>query len=78
VKFTLVDSSEKNLVLTAQEGGEGSFQLLDTGPDNKAVPDVQAAAWSVTNNNLSFSGEVELPWVLYHSTIGTFTASRLK
>lgn len=61
VKFTLLDSSEKNLVFSPQEGGEGSFQLLDTGPNNKPVPDVQAAAWSLPNNNLSFSGEVELP-----------------
>jgi hypothetical protein len=61
VKFTLIDSTEKNLILTAQENGDGTFQLLDTGPDNKPVPGLKAAAWSLTNNSLSFSGEVELP-----------------
>ena len=61
VKFKLVDSTERSLVFTAQEGGEGTFQLLDTGPDNKPVPGLQAAAWSLTNSNLSFSGEAELP-----------------
>ena len=116
VKFTLLDSSEKNLIFTAQENGEGTFQMLDTGPDNKPVAGLQAAAWSFTDNNLSFSGEVELPVgtccrqagtlifksklnssnatsgriifvtnveedespYKYHTTIGTFTASRLK
>ena len=61
VKFSLIDTSEKNLVFTAQEGGDGSFQLLDTGPDNKPVPGPHAAAWSLAKGNLSISGEVELP-----------------
>ena len=116
VKFTLLDSPERNLVFTAQEHGDGSFQLLDTGPDNKPVADLKPAAWSLVNNNLSISGEVELPIgtccretgtlifkarlkdsntmsgklifvtnidedesaYKYHSTVGTFTASRLK
>ncbi|HEX5874395.1 MAG TPA: hypothetical protein VFY60_07075 [Pyrinomonadaceae bacterium] len=116
VKFTLLDSSEKNLIFSALEKGEGTFQMLDTGPDNKPVAGLQAAAWSLTDNNLSFSGEVELPVgtccrqagtlifksklnsanatsgriifvtnieedespYKYHSTVGTFTASRLK
>ena len=108
VKFTLVDTVEQNLVFTAQEGGDGSFQLLDNKP--------QAAAWSLAKGSLSISGEVELqigtccretgtlifkaklvsndsisgklifvtnvdedesPYK-YHSTVGTFTASRLK
>ena len=60
VKFTVVETSEKNLVFTALEGGDGSFQLLDTGPDNKPVPNPHAAAWSFANGNLSISGEVEL------------------
>ena len=60
VKFTLVDTSEKNLVFTAQEGGDGSFQLLDTGPDNKPVANPQAAAWSFAKGSLSISGEAEL------------------
>ena len=116
IKFTLLDSSEKNLVFTAADHGDGSFQLLDTGPDNKPVADLKPAAWSLVNNNLSISGEVELPIgtccretgtlifkarlkdsnamsgklifvtnidedesaYKYHSTVGTFTASRMK
>ena len=60
VKFTVIDTSEKNLVFTALEGGHGSFQLIDTGPDNKPVPNPQAAAWSLAKGNLSISGEAEL------------------
>lgn len=60
VKFTIVETSEKNLVFTAHEGGDGSFQLLDTGPDNKPVPNPHAAAWSLAKGNLSISSEVEL------------------
>ena len=112
VKVTLIDTSEQNLEFTAREGGDGSFQLSETGSDNKPV----AAAWSLAKGNLSVSGEVELqigtccrqtgtvifkakltssnsitgkvifvtnvdeeesPYQ-YKSTIGTFTASRLK
>jgi hypothetical protein len=61
VKFTLMNSSEKNLVFTADEAGDGSFQLLDTGPDDKPVRDLQAASWSLAKGSLSVSGEVELP-----------------
>ena len=60
VKFTVLDTSEKNLVFTAQEGGDGSFQLLDTAPDNKPVPNLHAAAWSLAKGNLSISSEVEI------------------
>ena len=60
VKFTVLNTSEKTLVFTAQDGGDGSFQLLDTGPDNKPVPNPHAAAWSLANGNLSISGEAEL------------------
>lgn len=60
VKFTVLNTSEKTLVFTAHEGGDGSFQLLDTGPDNKPVPNAHAAAWSLANGNLSISGEAEL------------------
>ena len=38
LKFTMVGGSEKNLVLASREKGVGSFELLDTGPDNKSVP----------------------------------------
>jgi hypothetical protein len=116
VKFTLLDSAEKHLVFTAQENGDGTFQLLDTAPDNKPVKEPKAAAWSLTNGALSITGEVELPIgsccretgtlifkskfknsdtlqgklifitntdeeesaYKYHSTVGTFTASRVK
>ena len=116
VKFTLLDTSEKNLVFTALENGDGSFQLLDTGPDNKPVESPQAASWSFAKGNLSISGEAELqtgqccretgtlifkaklasnnsisgklifvtnidedesPYK-YHTTVGTFTATRVK
>lgn len=61
VKLTVSDV-EKNLILVAQPGGVASFELLDTGPDNHPVSDPQPAAWSqLTNNRVSFSGEVELP-----------------
>ena len=116
IKFALLDTQPQSLVFTAQEHGDGSFQLLDTGPDNKPVPGNQAAAWSFTNSHLSVTGEVELQIgtccremgtlvfkgdftsadaikgkivfitnvdeeesaYKYKSTIGTFTASRLK
>ena len=116
VKFTLLDSAQKHLVFTAHENGDGSFQLLDTAPDDKPVKEPKAAAWSLTNGSLSISGEVELPIgsccretgtlifkskfknsdtlqgklifvtntdeeesaYKYHSTVGTFTASRVK
>src|SRR5258708_3006377 len=59
VKFTLVGSSEKNMV---RAHGSGSFLLLDTGPDDKPVAVPQPAAWAqLTNDRVSFSGEVELP-----------------
>lgn len=62
VKFTLIGGSEKNLVFAARAKGPGSFLLLDTGPDDKPVAAPQPAAWSqMTNDRVSFSGEVELP-----------------
>jgi hypothetical protein len=61
IKFTLLDSPEKNLVFTAEDRGDGSFQFLDTGPENKPVQGLKAAAWSLTNGHLSISGEGELP-----------------
>ena len=61
VKF-IIGGVEKNLILDAQAKGVASFLLLDTGPDNKPVADAQPAAWSqLTNDRISFSGEVELP-----------------
>lgn len=62
VKFTLSGGSEKNLILDSQANGVGAFRLLDTGPDDKPVAAPQPAAWlQLTNDRVSFSGEVELP-----------------
>jgi hypothetical protein len=114
VKFTLMGKEEKNLVLIAQENGVASFEINDTGPDNKPVPEPQPAVWLKTLDNLSITSNVELPMgscretgtlifkakvtsdnslsgklifvtdtdeeespYQYHSTIGTFSATRL-
>jgi hypothetical protein len=62
VKFSVVGDVEKNLIFDSKAGGVGSFQLLDTGPDDKPVPNPLPAVWSqLTNDRISFSGEVELP-----------------
>jgi len=46
--------------------------LLDTGPDDKPVPDPAPAVWSqLTNNRVSFSGETELPLGTCCREIGT-------
>ena len=61
VKFTM-EGVEKNLILVAEAKGVASFLLLDTAPGDKPVADPQPAAWSqLTNDRISFSGEVELP-----------------
>lgn len=61
VKFTM-GGLEKNLIFVPKAGGVGSFVLLDTGPDDKPVPDPKPAVWSqLTNDRVSFSGEAELP-----------------
>lgn len=116
VKFAF-SGLEKNLVFEVLPKGTGSFSLLDTGPDDKPVDGRQPAAWSqLTNNRVSFSGEVELPLgtccrekgtlmfkgrftskdkisgrlifvtsvdeeespYKFHSTVGTFTAERVR
>ena len=62
VSFAINGDEKKNPIFEAKAKGAGSFSLLDTGPDNKPVPDPVPAAWSeLTNNRVSFSGEVELP-----------------
>jgi len=62
VSFALDGDAKKNLIFETKEKGAGSFSLLDTGPDNKPVPDLVPAAWTeLTSNRVSFSGEVELP-----------------
>jgi hypothetical protein len=62
VKFALSGGGEKNLIFDSKAKGFGSFLLLDTGPDDKAVADPLPAVWSeLTKNRVSFSGEAELP-----------------
>ena len=61
LKFTLLGGSEKNLVLTSRGKGVGSFELLDTGPNNKSLPTPQPAIWSKTLDNVSIAGDIELP-----------------
>jgi len=61
LKFAMVDGSEKNLVFEAHPKGQGLVHLLDTAPDDKPVASAQAAVWSLTNNKVSISSEVELP-----------------
>jgi hypothetical protein len=72
VKFALSAGVEKNLIFHSEAKGSGFFQLLDTGPDDKPVPSPQPAVWSqLTNNRVSFSGEVELPIGTCCREIGT-------
>jgi len=62
VKFALSGGNEKNLIFDSRARESGSFLLLDTGPDDKPVAAPQPAAWSqMTNDRVSFSGEVESP-----------------
>jgi hypothetical protein len=62
VKFNMVGVENKNLVFEAKPKGAGTFLLLDTGLDNKPVPDGIPAVWSqLTNKRVSVSGNVELP-----------------
>jgi hypothetical protein len=61
VKFA-VAGVEKHLIVVSQPRGIASFLLQDTGPEDKPVADPQPAVWSqLTNDRVSFSGEVELP-----------------
>ena len=61
VKF-FISGLEKNLILEAKTQGAASLSFLDSGPDNKPVPNPLAAAWALlTNERVSFSGEAELP-----------------
>ena len=62
VSFALNGDAKKSLIFEPKAKGTGSFSLLDTGPDNKPVPEPVSAAWSeLTNNRVSFSSEVEMP-----------------
>ncbi|HEY6246959.1 MAG TPA: hypothetical protein VIX17_23605 [Pyrinomonadaceae bacterium] len=61
VKFILIGGEEKNLDLIAKEHGVAVFELKDTGPDNKPVPTPQPGIWSMSDDKLSVSSNVELP-----------------
>src|SRR5262245_60283327 len=62
IKFNLTGDAEKHLILDSLPSGKATFQLLDTGPDNKPVSALQPGAWAMlTNNRISFSLETELP-----------------
>jgi hypothetical protein len=62
VKFALSGDEEKNVVFEPHADGSGSFQLLDTGADDKPVTAPARALWSqLTNDRVSFAGELELP-----------------
>lgn len=72
VKFKFTGGAEKNLILEAKDKGSGSFQMLDTEPDNKPLLRTLPAAWSeLSNDRVSFSGEVELPIGTCCREIGT-------
>jgi hypothetical protein len=74
VKFTLTGGCEKNLIFDSRARGSGSFLLLDTGPDNKPIADPLPAVWSeLTNDRVSFAGDVELPIGTCCREIGTLT-----
>jgi hypothetical protein len=61
VTFSITGDPEKHLIFEVKPKGAGSFVLLDTGPDNKAVPDPAPAVWSeLDNDRVSFASETEL------------------
>ncbi len=72
VKFRFAGDVEKNLIFEAKAKNLGSFSLLDTGPDNKPVPEPAPAVWSqLTNDRMSFAGETEMPLGTCCREIGT-------
>lgn len=72
VKLRFAGDVERNLIFEAKAKNVGSFTLLDTGPDNKPVPDLAPAVWSrLTNGRVSFSGEAEMPLGTCCREIGT-------
>lgn len=72
VKVSLAGIPEKNLIFEAKAGGTGTLLGLDTGVENKAMPDAAPAVWSeLTNGRLSFSGNIELPLGTCCREVGT-------
>jgi len=61
VTFSLQGDPKKNLIFEPQATGAATFKLLDTGVGDKPIVNPVPAVWSqVTNNRVSFTGEVEL------------------
>lgn len=61
VTFSLTGDPEKHVIFEVKPKGAGSFVLLDTGPDNKAVADPAPAVWSeLENDRVSFAGQTEM------------------
>jgi hypothetical protein len=72
VKFTFTSRVEKNLIFVVKANGSGSFLMLDTEPGDKPLSRELPAVWSqLTNDRVSFSGEVELPIGTCCREIGT-------
>jgi len=72
VKFSLVETPNKNLIFEVKQKGSGTFSLLDTGPDNKSVPDPLPAVWSeIDNGRVTFAGNVEMPLGTCCREVGT-------
>jgi len=72
VKFSLVQTKDKNLIFEVKRKGSGAFRLLDTGPDDKPVADPLPAVWSeIDNGRVSFAGNVELPLGTCCREVGT-------
>ena len=72
VRFSLVQTKDKNLIFEAKPKGSGAFLLLDTGPDDKPVPDPLPAVWSeIDNGRVSFASNVELPLGTCCREVGT-------
>ena len=61
VTFSITGDPEKHLIFEVKPKGAGSFQLLDTGPDDKPVADLAPVVWSeIENNRVSFASEIEM------------------
>lgn len=72
VTFSITGDPEKHLIFEVKPKGAGTFQLLDTGPDNKPVADPAPAAWSeLENQRVSFTGETEMQLGTCCREIGT-------
>jgi hypothetical protein len=61
VTFSLQGDPKKNLIFEPQATGAATFKRLDTGVGDKPIVNPVPAVWSqITNNRVSFEGEVEL------------------